>query len=103
MLIYICSRYRADSKDQFKKQMEYTKECAKAQVLLGHDVVVPHLYYPLFLDDDKEDERELGLASAINLMQYCDTILVCPKRGISAGMEAEIKVAKANNMNIVIL
>jgi len=101
MLAYICSRYRADTQEQFETQLAYTKEKAREEVMLGRDVVVPHLYYPQFLDDNDVMERELGMESAINLMKYCDLIIVCIKYGKSAGMLAEIKIAEENNMRIV--
>lgn len=100
MLVYICSRYRADDEAQFKKQLEYTKLLAKEQVLLGNDVIVPHLYYPRFLDDDNEYSHTLGTSSAIRLMNYCDTVVVGIKYGISEGMSKEIEVANVNNILI---
>ena len=100
-LVYICSRYRADNEVQFKKQLSYTKEMARVQVLKGNDVIAPHLYYPSFLDDNNHSERNLGMYSAINLMNRCDVILVCVKFGVSSGMKAEIKHAESNNMKII--
>jgi len=85
--VYVCSRYRADDEKQFLIQLEYTKAKAREQVLLGNNVIVPHLYYPQFLDDNNEEERKLGMDSAINLMFSCDEVLVCIKHGISDGMK----------------
>jgi len=101
MLTYICSRYRANSDEQFAKQLEYTKDKAKIEVLTGNDVIVPHLYYPLFLDDNIESERTLGMESAIRLMETCDRVLVCLKYGVSSGMLAEIAHAIENDIEIV--
>jgi hypothetical protein len=53
----------------------------------------PHLLYPQFLNDDDEQERELGLFFGNALMSKCAEVWVFGSR-ISAGMEAEIKRAK---------
>jgi hypothetical protein len=102
MLIYICSRYRANTSEEFERLLSYTKEKAKEQVELGNDVIVPHLYYPRFLDDNNEHERNIGIKSAISLMKYCDIILVCIKYGISEGMLAEIKEADIYKLREII-
>ena len=97
---YIASRYRADTDEQFGKQLQLTKDISREVVAGGYDVIVPHLYYPLFLDDNNEAERKAGIASAIRLLDICDILLVCIGRGVSEGMEAEITHAKENDMQI---
>jgi hypothetical protein len=49
--------------------------------------------YPQFLNDDDEQERELGLFFGNALMSKCAEVWVFGSR-ISSGMEAEIKRAK---------
>ena len=100
MLVYICSPYRAEDDAQFERQLKYTRELARTEVFKGHNVVVPHLYYPQFLDDNDDNERTLGMLSAINTMNYCDKIVVGIKYGKSVGMLAEIAHAESNNMLI---
>ena len=98
---YICSPYRADTKEQFEKQLNYTKIMSHKAVMEGFDVIVPHLYYPQFLNDDKEAERELGMNSALNLMLVCNVLIVCKRYGISSGMKAEIEFAERNGIPII--
>jgi len=98
MTAYICTPYRADNERQFEKQLQYTKEVARQIVVAGHDVIVPHLYYPQFLNDDHEDERAFGMASAMNLIKLCDIVIVGPRHGISDGMRAEIEFAKEHDI-----
>ena len=93
MTIYVCSPYRAKTDEQFKRQLEYTKAIAKECVLAGHSVIVPHLYYTRFLDDEVQEERELGIASAIGLLDACDLMLINTRYGISEGMMQEIRHA----------
>lgn len=90
MIVYICSPYRAATEEQFTRQLEYTKAIAKEVVLVGHDVIVPHLYYTRFLDDKIQEERELGISSATNLIDVCDLMLINTRYGISEGMKQEI-------------
>lgn len=97
---YICSRYRADTQEQFDKQMRHTKTLAHEAVIAGYDVIVPHMYYPQFLDDNNEDERKLGMESAIRLLHKCDIVLVYIGLDISQGMEAEIEEARKTNKQI---
>ena len=97
---YICSRYRAEKTAQFEDQLAYTKKMARDAVMQGFDVIVPHLYYPLFLSDDDEAERELGMNSALNLILVCNVLLVCEKYGISSGMKAEIEFAEKMGIRI---
>ena len=83
-----------------EKQLEYTKEISRAAVMQNYDVIVPHLYYPQFLNDDNEAEREWGMNSALNLILVCDVIVVGEEYGISQGMQAEIEFAKKHGINI---
>jgi len=95
---YICSPYRADDDDQFQAQIQYTRHLAKMAVMNGYDVIVPHLYYPQFLNDKVESERNTGMASAINLILKCDILIIGLHHGMSDGMRAEIEFAKENSI-----
>lgn len=97
-IIYIATPYRAKTKDQFEKQLNYTKDLAAKQVAEDNDVIVPHLYYPQFLNDDIPEERVAGMESAKRLIKVCGKVLVGAKHGISQGVQAEIDYAKENNI-----
>ncbi len=98
MLVYIATPYRAETKHQFEEQLKYTKYLAREQVQHGNDVIVPHLYYPQFLNDDDEVERNLGMLSAKNVIRKCDLVLVGLKHGISSGVRAEMIFAEQHNI-----
>ena len=100
MTIYVCSRYRADTAMKFEEQLTHTKEISRIIVKGGFDVIVPHLYYTQFLDDNIEAERKIGIESATRLVTICDALFVSIKDGVSVGMEAEINTAKENNKDI---
>ena len=99
-IVYICSRYRADTEEQFELQLAETKEVAREVALAGHDVIVPHLMLTQFLDDNIESEREVGIASALRLLDVCDYIYVYIGLGVSKGMEAEIEYVKDKKIGI---
>ena len=96
--VYICSPYRADTKEQLKKHIKYAKKLSKKWVLKGYSVITPHLYYTNFLDDNDPKQRDMGLASARDLILKCDFVVVGLKYGMSDGMGAELNFA--NNHNI---
>lgn len=59
----------------------------------GYVPIVPHLYFPKFLDDNDQHERIQGVELGVELMKVCDEIwLLGPN--ISAGMEYELESAK---------
>ncbi len=97
---YVCSRYRAETDEVFVTQLETTKDISRILVADGYDVIVPHLYYPLFLDDNDKAERKAGLESAIRLLNVCDMMFVHIGNKVSVGMEAEIREAKLKDIDI---
>lgn len=101
IVIYVCSRYRADTEEVFEKQLQATRDLSKNVVLSGYNVIVPHLYYPTFLDDNDEEQRTLGINNALNLLNVCDVIVVLNTDGISEGMQLEINKAKDLSIPII--
>ena len=94
MIVYVCSRYRADTKAKFEKQIMATKTMSREIAIQGHDIIAPHLYYPDFLNDNNQEDRKIGMESAIRLLKVCDALYVYIGLGVSEGMEAEIETAE---------
>ena len=101
--VYICSPFRAKNKDQLELHIEYAKELSRQWVLKGFSVITPHLYYTNFLDDNDELQRELGLASARELILKCDFVVAGVEHGISDGMGAELNFAHKHNIPVYIV
>ncbi len=101
--VYICSPYRADTKEQLKKHVKYAKRLSRDWVLKGFSVITPHLYYTNFLDDNDKLQREIGLTSARELILKCDFIVAGVKYGISSGMAAEMAFAKQHNIGVYLV
>lgn len=87
--IFVCSPYRGDVEKNTKK----AAYAAKIICECGYMPVVPHLYFPRFMDDKDQHERIKGIELGIELMKDCDILwLLGPS--ITSGMEYELEVAK---------
>ena len=59
----------------------------------GDVPIVPHLYFPSFLDDNIPNERMTGIAMGLELMDICDEVYVFGF-DITEGMKFELNHAK---------
>lgn len=99
--VYICSPYRAQSNDKLIRNIEYAKSITRQAIKAGLAPIAPHLYMPLCLDEDKPEERELGLKAGIELLKTCSFVIVGIRYGISEGMSWEIAAADAADIEVV--
>ena len=87
--IFVCSPYRGDIEKNTKRAVF----AAKVICSCGDIPIVPHLYFPRFLNENDPYERIRGIEYGIELMKGCDQLwLLGPV--ISRGMEYELKAAK---------
>lgn len=70
--VFICSPYRGKTEEELKRNIEYAKSLAFHIAGLGFAPYVPHLYLPLFLDDNSESARQSGIEIGTNFMSVCD-------------------------------
>ena len=93
--VYICSPYTGDTKKNIEIAIAYSKLAIRG----GYMPIASHLIYPQMLNDEKPEERELGLKFGIEMVEMCDEIwIVITKAGVTAGMEDEIVVANKNHI-----
>lgn len=94
--IYICSPCRGD----YENNIQRAKEFSRAAVECGCIPVTPHIYLTQFMDDTIPAERELGLSIGRELVLMCDELwafgLDCP----TAGMAAEIELARERGIPV---
>lgn len=64
----------------------------------GYLPIAPHLLFPQFLDDEKEEERQAGIQMGLDLLLYCDEVWVFG--GITEGMLTEIAVAAGHGKRV---
>lgn len=87
--IFICSPYRGNIEENMKKAKFY----GKIVIGTGRIPVIPHLYFPSFLDDNIPNERMTGIAMGLELMDMCDEVYVFGF-DITEGMKFELDHAK---------
>lgn len=94
--VYICSPCRGD----YENNIQRAKEFSRAAVECGCIPVTPHIYLTQFMDDTIPAERELGLSIGRELVLMCDELwafgLDCP----TAGMAAEIELARERGIPV---
>lgn len=95
--IFVCSPYRGN----IEKNTKRAAFVARVICNCGYIPVVPHLYFPQFLDDKDQFERIRGIEFGIELMKECDQLwLLGPE--ITKGMEYELEVAKEIRIPVIL-
>ena len=56
-IVYICSPFSGDVETNVRSARRYSRFAVDK----GYIPIAPHLLFPQFLDDNKPEERELGL------------------------------------------
>lgn len=93
--VYIVSRYAGDVKTNVNNARRYCRFAVMKQM----NPLASHLLYPQFLDDNKEQEREIGLQYGLALLKICDEVW-CFGTEKSDGMEKELAAASRQNKRI---
>lgn len=99
--VYICSPYRAQSNEELIRNREYAKSLTRQAIKAGLAPITPHLYMSQCLDEDKPEERELGLNAGIELLIICNYVIAGIRYGISEGMRREIVAADTLGIEVV--
>lgn len=100
--VFVCSPFRPSSKepavakDQLASNINRAVMACKLLIRLGHLPLVPHLYFPRFLDDTIASEREDGIQMGLLWLKQADEVWVFGSE-ITEGMSREIAEAKALN------
>lgn len=96
--IFVCSRLRGKTPEEYQKNVEVVKSLCRIVAMLGNMPIAPHAYFPNFLNDNNEAERKLGIEMGLDLLLDCDEIWVFDFNGVSEGMETEINYASKRGM-----
>lgn len=106
-LIYICSPYRPradnenDRAEELTQNIKVARDACTLAAYRGHIPVAPHLYFPQFLNDDSQMERQCGMNMGLQLLSLCSELWIITPR-ISEGMAAEIKAARQLGIPVLI-
>ena len=94
-LVFICSPYRGD----IKKNTLLARRYCRFAYLHGYNPFAPHLFYPRFLNEDSEFEREMGIKMGKAILAKCSEVWWFGDEP-TEGMKAELKTAKGYNKKI---
>ena len=90
--IYVCAPLIGDIKGNLEKAIKYKKYALKC----GTAPIVPH-FYALCLDDNRENEREIGISAGLSMLWFCDELWVF---GDEVTKEMELEINFCKNLNI---
>ena len=90
---YVCSPYRGNIFKRIRNR-RYARELTERAINAGFTPITPHLYITQVLNDKIAAERQQGLEIGKDLLNICEVVFVGEKYGISAGMAAELELAK---------
>lgn len=93
--VYICSPLSGNIGENIEKAKKYCREVS----LKGFLPIASRIYFTQFLDDNKLEERNMGMVMGLELLKLCDEIWVFGDI-ISEGMKKEIEFAKKLNIEI---
>lgn len=87
--VYVISKYRGNTEENIR----VARYAGDIIIDCDNIPVIPHLYFPQFLNDDVPEERVKAINLGVELMKGCDQIWIVGTE-ISNGMEYEIEAAK---------
>ena len=94
-LIYVCSPLSGDVPGNTERARKFCRFALEK----GAIPLAPHLMFPQFMDDEDPAERELAIFMDVILLGKCSELWVFGET-VSAGMQAEIDVAKKRRQPI---
>lgn len=103
-LVIIESPFAGKTPQELEENLTYARACIKDSLLRGEAPIASHLLYtqPGILDDDKPEERELGIESGLAWLEVADLSAVYTDRGISTGMRHGINSADKRGVTVEI-
>ena len=98
---YICSPYRAKTEAELDNHIDYAQEITSKAMAAGLAPITPHLYLTQVTNDEIPEQRARGLEAGQALLLLCDCVIIGNRYGVSAGMQAEIKLAEQQGVAII--
>ena len=97
---YYCGHFCSPCRGDYENNIKRAKEYSRAAVEKGVIPVTPHIYLTQFMDDNVPEERELALKIGSELVLGCSELWAFGIDHPSAGMAAEIELAKAHGIPV---
>lgn len=99
--VFICSPYKANSRERRELYRQYAQEMALLAINEGKAPYAPHLYLTDILADENATMRRVGLRVGIEYLKHSDEMWICKRHGVSQGMRLEIDVAERFGIRII--
>ena len=93
--VYIASPLRGDIEGNIERAKAYCRFAITKNVM----PMCPHIYFTLFLNDNAEVERRIGMILGLQLLKRCKEVWVFGDT-ISEGMANEIKIAEKRGIPV---
>ena len=100
-VVYVASPLSAPDPDTAALHRAYALAAMDDSLRRMEAPVLPHVMYPLVLDDDDPEGRAAGMEAGMALLDASELVAVYIDRGISRGMRAEIDRANAIGRPVV--
>jgi hypothetical protein len=97
---YICSPLRAESEEETAENAANAVRYCRFAVNSGYLPICPHVFYPQFLNDSNDRDREIGIIMGLQELYYCREIWIFGEK-ITEGMKREIAFAEKTCITIV--
>lgn len=98
---YICSPYRAKTEAELDNHIDYAQELTSKAMAAGLAPITPHLYLTQVTNDEIPKQRAQGIEAGQALLLLCDCVIIGNRYGVSAGMQAEIELAKKSHTPVI--
>lgn len=92
-LVVIESPFAALTVKDKRANIAYAQDCMLDSLRRGEAPILSHLLYTQVLDDNKPDERTIGMSAGFAWHCVVNAVIVYTDRGISNGMKAGISLA----------
>jgi hypothetical protein len=92
--VMVVSPFRASANRTREQHLAHAKKLCELAARAGVAPFASHVFYPLFLDEDSEKDREIGLVCEHEWLGQCDELWIWDDWGISSGMKRAIGKAQ---------
>ncbi len=94
-VVYVASPFAGD----VEANIAYAKAAMHDCLMRGEAPFVPHLLYPLVLEEDRA-QRAFGMRAGKAILLRCTLVAVYTDRGESTGMKSEVRFATEHGIRV---
>lgn len=95
------SPFSAPDVDGLVRNVQYTMLAVRDSLNRDEAPYASHLFYTQMLDDNNQDERQLGMDAGLTICHHAEQTAVYTDYGTSRGMQYGIETAKSAGRRVV--